>query len=153
MSQTGTAESGFTLIEIVSVMAILAITALFVFPSPLHQTTRASLQQLAYETASLLEADRLVAIRSHTSIASHIDTRKRIIHAGQGQRQINLPQDIAFSADLSGTCQTDQGTGIVFYANGHSCGGVIFLSKGDVAFEVRIQWLTGGVDVVAKTAS
>ena len=37
---------------------------------------------------------------------------------------------------------------IEFFASGMSCGGVIAPTHLGVGYEVRVNWLTGGVDVV-----
>jgi general secretion pathway protein H len=34
-----------------------------------------------------------------------------------------------------------------------SCGGVIKLHRGEHGYEIRINWLTGGIEIVARGAS
>ena len=41
---------------------------------------------------------------------------------------------------------------ISFFATGMSCGGTIVLSRLGVGFEVRVNWLTGGIEVAARNA-
>ena len=35
-------------------------------------------------------------------------------------------------------------------ANGTSCGGTIALTRFDAAYEVRVNWLTGRVEIVSR---
>jgi general secretion pathway protein H len=42
------------------------------------------------------------------------------------------------------------GPTIRFFPSGMSCGGVLLLTRLDVGYEVRVNWLTGGVDVVPR---
>jgi general secretion pathway protein H len=37
---------------------------------------------------------------------------------------------------------------IVFFASGMSCGGVIALTRLGVGYQIRVNWLTGGVEIV-----
>jgi general secretion pathway protein H len=42
---------------------------------------------------------------------------------------------------------------VSFFPNGMSCGGSIALLRGDHGYEIRINWLTGGIEIVARGAS
>jgi general secretion pathway protein H len=46
----------------------------------------------------------------------------------------------------------DRPTGMTidFFPSGMSCGGVIALTHLGVGYEVRVNWLTGGIDVVPR---
>jgi general secretion pathway protein H len=41
---------------------------------------------------------------------------------------------------------------IQFLPSGMSCGGTIFLSRLGTTLEVRVAWLTGGVEIVPSNA-
>ena len=56
-------EDGFTLLEAICVIAILAILAVVILPRFPHGTTRARLESYAVATASLLKTDRDAAVR------------------------------------------------------------------------------------------
>ena len=42
------------------------------------------------------------------------------------------------------------GGSIDFFPSGMSCGGVIALARPGMGYEVRVNWLTGGVEIVPK---
>ena len=75
-------QRGFTLLEMVCVLAIIALLAAVLLPFIPHQTSRSRLQAYALQTATLLKADRNAAIERSTSIATLVDAASRVIHAG-----------------------------------------------------------------------
>ena len=43
-----------------------------------------------------------------------------------------------------------RGRTISFFATGMSCGGTITLSRLGAGYEVRVNWVTGGIEVVPR---
>jgi general secretion pathway protein H len=147
-------EAGFTLIEIVCVLAIITMLAAIVLPSIPRGTSRARLESFAVETAAMLKGDRNAAIRGRAQVATKIDPRTRSIRSGATGRVIRIPEDVAFDATLAARCnQRPEGTTIRFFASGMSCGGVIALSRAGAGYQIRVNWLTGGIEIVPLDAS
>lgn len=145
--------AGFTLIEVVCVLAIIALIAALVLPAIPRATSRARLEAYALEAAALLTADRNAAIRRRTEIATALDAGARAIRSGSGAGRIDLPRDVAFDALLAQTCNgRNAGATIAFFPSGMSCGGTIELRRGNVGYQVRVNWLTGGAEVVSLDA-
>jgi general secretion pathway protein H len=44
------------------------------------------------------------------------------------------------------------GTTINFFGSGMSCGGTITLTRLGAGYQVRVNWLTGGIEIVPVTA-
>ena len=61
------AERGFTLLEMVCVLALIALMAAVLLPFIPRNTSRSRLQAYALQAASLLKADRNAAIRRGTT--------------------------------------------------------------------------------------
>jgi general secretion pathway protein H len=143
-----TAEDGFTLLEIVCVVALLAILAAILLPAIPRGTSRTRLEAYAIEAAALLKADRNAAIRRRVQVATLIDAPARTIRSGASGRIVQVPDDVGFDAVLASRCnQRAAGPTIRFFATGMSCGGTIALTRLGNGYEIRVNWLTGGVEV------
>jgi general secretion pathway protein H len=147
------AEAGFTLLEIVCVIAIIAAMAAIILPALPRGTSRARLEAYAIDTATLLKADRDAAIWRRSPVATQVDALSRTVRSGATGRVLQMPQDVHFEALLAARCnQRTAGAAIDFFGSGMSCGGTIALTRLGVGYEVRVNWLTGGVEVVPATA-
>jgi general secretion pathway protein H len=144
---------GFTLLEITAVIAIVAMLAAILLPFIPRATSRQRLAGYAVEAAALLKADRTAALRRSAQINAQIDAPGRVIRSGSTGRTIQIPTDVAFKAMLPLTCnERPARSTISFFATGMSCGGTIVLSRLGAEFEVRVNWLTGGIEVAARDA-
>jgi general secretion pathway protein H len=144
-------EAGFALIEILCVLAIIGMLAAIILPAIPRATSRARLESYAVETAALLKADRNSALRRQIQVATLIDAPQRSIRSGVTGRVIRLPGDVSLDAILAQRCaDRNAGRSIDFFPSGMSCGGTIALSRPGMGFEVRVNWLTGGVEIVSQ---
>jgi len=143
------AESGFTLLETICVLAVIAMLAAIVLPAIPHATSRTALEAYALKTAALLKSDRNAAVRNGSTVQTELSQLSGTIRSGASGRVVQLPADVTFNAILANQCGGHaSGAAIEFLPSGMSCGGTIFLSRPGVGFEIRITWLTGGVEVV-----
>jgi general secretion pathway protein H len=148
------AEDGFTLLEIVCVMAIISILAALILPAIPRGTSRTRLEAFALQTAALLKTDRLAAMQRRMRVATELDPVSRSIRSGATGTAIVLPRDVGFDALLASRCnQRAAGRSIDFFPSGMSCGGTIALSRPGGGFQVRVNWLTGGVEIVPVSGS
>ena len=149
-----TSERGFTLLEMVCVLALIAMMAAVLLPLIPHQTSRSRLQAYALQAAALLKEDRNAAIRRGTGIATLVDPGSRTIRSGSTAEVIRIPEDVRFEAVLPRTCNRREALStIAFFASGMSCGGAIALTRFDAGYEVRVNWLTGRVEIAAHNAT
>jgi general secretion pathway protein H len=147
-------ERGFTLLEMVCVLAIIALLAAVLLPVIPRETSRSRLQAYALQTATLLKADRNAAMRRGADVATLVDAATRMVRSGATPAMIRIPEDVRFDALLPQTCnrQATQSS-ISFFANGMSCGGTIALTRFDAGFEIRVNWLTGRIEIVSRNAA
>jgi general secretion pathway protein H len=143
-------QDGFTLLEMVAVVAVIAMLAAILLPSVPRATSRPRLEGYAIETAALLKADRTAALWRRTQVTAQVDAPARTIRSGSTGRIVQVPDDVSFRAMLPITCNERPARATIsFFATGASCGGTIALSRLGASFEVRVNWLTGGIEVVA----
>ena len=145
-------ERGFTLLEMVCVLAVIAMLAAVLLPLIPRQTSRSRLEAYAVQTATLLKADRSAAIRRRSDVATLVDATTRSIRSGATAAMISIPEDVHFDALLPQTCRQRAALSTIsFFADGMSCGGTIALSRLDTGYEVRVNWLTGRIEIVSRS--
>jgi len=144
-------ERGFTLLEMVCVIALVAMLAAVLLPFLPRHTSRPRLQAYALELATLLKADRDAAIRRRVEVSTLVDAPSRAIRSGVNSQTIRIPDDVRFDALLPQTCRQRAALSTIsFFADGMSCGGSIALSRLDAAYEIRVNWLTGRIEIVSR---
>jgi general secretion pathway protein H len=144
-------QRGFTLLEMVCVIAIIAMLAAVLMPFVPRHTSRSRLQAYALEAATLLKADRNAAIRRGGDVATLIDAPSRAIRSGATAQTLRIPDDVRFDALLPQTCRRHAALSTIsFFADGMSCGGAIALTRLDAAYEIRVNWLTGRIEIASR---
>src|ERR1700756_888186 len=139
------AQRGFTLLEMVCVIALIAMIASVLLPFVPRRTSRARLQAYALEAATLLKDDRNAAIARRTDVATLVDASSRAIRSGTSGMIIRIPSDVRFDALLPQSCRRRPAlSSINFFADGMSCGGAITLGRLYKALESPGNWLNGG---------
>ena len=145
-------ERGFTLLEMVCVIALIAMLAAVLLPFLPHHTSRSRLQAYALEAATLLKADRNAAIQRRADVSTLVDASSRAIRSGVSAQTIRIPDDVRFDALLPQTCRQRAALSTIsFFADGMSCGGSIALTRLDAAYEIRVNWLTGRIEIVSRS--
>jgi len=136
-------KAGFTLIEMMAVMLIIAMVAGLAFAT-LPGTGRSQLKGVALQTAALFRRERLGAILTARSRQVAIDGRQRAF-VGDGGDRVEIPRDV--SVDILGVAEEWSGEQAVvrFLPDGASSGTVVTLSHEGEAYEVRVNWYTGSV--------
>jgi general secretion pathway protein H len=146
----GNPQSGIVLLDLVLAMARLGFVMLMIMPSLPSGTTTARHGAYALEIAALLKSDRTAAARTGTEVATQVDVSARTIVSGATHDAVILPSDVTLDVIASDICNAGNGRfNIVFAADGRSCGAVIRIGKGTRDWRIRVNWLTGYIDVVA----
>jgi general secretion pathway protein H len=137
--------AGFTLIEVIAVMLIIALVASLAV-TMMPGTGRAGLKAVTLQTASLLRRERLGAILTGRDREVSLDGERRIL-VGDGGDIVALPRDITL--DLLGVDALWSGRQAVvrFHPDGASTGAVMKLSREKAGYEIRVNWYTGGVAI------
>ncbi|MGJ5180162.1 type II secretion system protein [Bradyrhizobium oligotrophicum] len=143
--------AGFTLIEVVCVLAIVALMAAVLLPVMSKQTSRPRLEAYALQAAALLKADRNAAIRRGLAVDTRIDAQARTIRSGTSGQVVRFPDDVRFETVLPRNCDDRPALdSISFFGSGLSCGGVITLAHLDAGYQIRVNWLTGKIEVASN---
>jgi general secretion pathway protein H len=152
-SQTGSADqraiSGFMLLDLALALTILLL--LFAIAWPLVKQGTSGVQEgaTALDIATILRVDRSLATRDGIATGSRIDVARRTVTSATG-REVRVPADLALEVTTTSRCTEGlQKFVILFAPDGSSCGGLIVLRKGQQVLAIRINWLSGMIDVIA----
>ena len=131
---------------------MVALMAAILLPWLAGGTTRPRLEAYAVELATLLKADRNAALQRRGSVATLVDAPGRTVASGASDRMVRIPHDVIFEVLLPEHCNGKPAMSTIsFFATGMSCGGVLRLTRFGSGFDVRVNWLTGGIEIVAQT--
>lgn len=147
--------AGFTLFEILAVMAIVAVvmSSVLIFRRP--DTSSTDLKSVAYMMSSRLKGLRARAISDGAERVAVVDVGRHFVRFEDGRAPLGFDTSIGIvvtAADSERRSTTE--TGIRFYPNGSSSGGTIKLKRKRKAYEIQVQWLTGRIstNVVGSVA-
>lgn len=136
---------GFTLLEIVVVMVIIAAAMLLGVMATSGGTERMQLHSSTKQIAANLRYTRAQAIATGMPQRFTIDPRGHAWQAPNGrQGKIPAALDVQFTGARQVQPQAGVGS-IVFFDDGASTGGRVQLGSGSAAWNVDVSWLTGEV--------
>ena len=146
-SRTGRAAGradGFTLVEVVMALAIIALIAGLTLPRVMPGTSSTSLRIEAFRLAALLRQDRNAALSSGRSVSTAIDPAGAMVMSGDSRQILKLSPGVLVGMTA------DTANPLVFYPDGHASGGEIKLSRRGTSFTVRVEPVTATIDIVAR---
>jgi len=142
------AAGGFLLLDMALALTILLLLFAIVWPTFGGGTTSLQESATALDVATLLRGDRTSAGRTGVPTTTRIDLDRRRLTASTG-RHVEIPADMTLEVTTGSACMTSaRQFAIVFSPDGTSCGGMVVLKKGGLAYAVRFNWLSGMIDVV-----
>ena len=138
--------AGFTLIEVLAVMLIIALVASLAV-TMMPGTGRARLKALTLQTAALLRRERLGAMMTGRERGVSLDGERRVL-VGDGGDVVPLPGDVILDILGADALWSGRQAVVLFHPDGASTGAVLKLSREKTEYEIRVNWYTGGVAIV-----
>ena len=140
-------EAGFTLIEVIVVLAVLAFALALIVGYKPPWSSGLGLRGTAAELASNLRLARSEAILQHRPVLFELDLPGHRFRVGNGNvRQLPRPlliELLTVTGERRGLATGD----IRFNPDGSSTGGRISLADGRQKIAVGVDWLSGRVSV------
>jgi general secretion pathway protein H len=140
-------QSGFTLFEMLIVLAIMALASALTFAWVKSAPER--IDAVSSEVILSLSETRMDALSQGKAMSLVFDTAKRHFVRSGRNSDVELSPDISvrlLTAKISDTKRPE----IRFFSDGSSSGGEIVLSDGREQRHINISWLTGRIVVSAN---
>lgn len=143
--------SGFTLFEVLLVLAIMGVIAAVVAPMVFRGFSGTQSRAAALEIAAALRQARGAAVAENADVAVVFDIGRNAYAMDRAKPKV-LPGDlhIAFYGAQGEQVAADRG-GIRFFADGSATGGQVSVSDGKTRYNVDVDWLTGRISVAAAS--
>lgn len=148
-NQTRRGAAGFTLIEMLVVLSILALIASLAMPLLSRGSEGVRLETAVSELSSALRATRAAAIAANRPIALMVDVERRSFGSTAVARRSfasGIEARLTYAAVIRSAASEG---GFQFFPDGSSTGGEIALSMHGREEKLCIDWLTG---IVRKAA-
>ncbi len=145
------AAAGFTLIELVVVLAILALAAVLAAGALMPVSPGTAARAAAGELASALRLARAQAIAEDRPIGLVLDVAAHRYRVGRAA-VVPLPAVLRLSLLTARGEVISGSTGSIrFNPDGSSSGGRIDVAGGSRHISVRVEWLSGRVSIVERS--
>lgn len=136
---------GFTLMELLVVLAILGLAVALSAPAFYRVLPGLALKTGSHTVATALREARGLAIGTNSEVVMLIDLDKHALSVG-GDRPVQIDPRLGITLITSTHEIVDPGVGgIRFYPDGTSTGGGVTLSLNERQYRVVVDWLTGRV--------
>lgn len=141
-------DEGFSLLELVIVLAMVAgITALSL-PNLLRQPVDLALRTTALDMAAVMRATRADAVRRNNERAFLIDPAQRTYWSDANPAPRPIPAALGIDTEFSAQARISASAGrYAFFADGTASGGKIVLREGAATATIAIDGLTGNAEV------
>ncbi len=141
-------EAGFTLLEIIVVLAIGAAVYVVLLSGPIGKSGAADLKAAARTLASGLRQAQSSAMATRRDAVLTIDVESKEFVTTVDPTPRRLPDNLELKLYTAQSEVTSERRGSIrFYPDGSSTGGRITVASGERKYLVDVDWLTGRVSI------
>ncbi len=141
-------QRGFTLIEMLVVLGIIALTLGVSMPLLTAGSAATSAESAAEQIAAGLRATRAMAVGYGRATDFTIDVARGLAGNGDQLRRIAADDVVRLTLYTADGAVTGANSGAIrFYPDGGSTGGGVVVTSGARVYVVAVDWLGGGVSV------
>ncbi len=143
-------QRGVVLLDVVAALAVVALAAFVIMPRPRSSIGVAELSAEAVRVSGEFRKGRVTAISTGGVVDVTVDAGNHRIQV-DGANPISIREEVVLDWVTSDQCPIRNGSrALRFLADGRSCGGVMTLSANGKEIELRVDWLTGRVEMSPK---
>jgi general secretion pathway protein H len=140
---SSTAESGFSLVEMLVVLSILSITLVALVPFAGSGRQSGHLDQAAREVALALRNTRASAINTNKDATFTLDASAGFYWSDANNKQMALPKKLAVAIVPNNNLQGQ----IHFFPDGSASGGTIQLRDLNHSYLIQVEALSGRIRI------
>jgi general secretion pathway protein H len=141
-------QAGFTLVEMLAVLVILALAATAVVQGGRSSIETANVRAFLVEAEAMMRAARTTAIETMAVQDVVLDPEGRQLAFPAAGKVLKIPQGLSLEGQLASVPGSGvDGYVIRFYPAGNSSGATLPFRYRGQTYELRVIWLTGQVDV------
>ena len=151
LSPCAMVESGFTLLELVVVLFIVVLGFSVVGINLSSGNGSTEIKAASRDIVSALRYARGQALMSHQETTVALDLAENTYTVSGRDKVYIIPKTIGVTMVTAQSELAGKGLGnIRFFADGSSTGGRITLERGNTAWQIDINWLTGQIELENK---
>ena len=139
------AVAGFTLIEMMIVITLMALGMMFLGPILGRSTSARDLDDLGRRVALQARTARVQSMRGNMETALAFDPLSRSFLVLPGRDRLALPHDVSATLTTGRDLADGDRPTIRFLPDGRSSGGEIRLTARAASIHLVVDWLTGWV--------
>jgi general secretion pathway protein H len=144
-------NKGFTLLELIIVLFIVVLGVSVVGINLSSGDNSTEIKAAARDIVSALRYARGQALMSHQETTLALNLAENTYTVSGRDKVYNIPKTIDTTVVTAQSELTGNGLGnIRFFADGSSTGGRITLERGNTAWQIDINWLTGQIELENK---
>ncbi|MGD2020598.1 MAG: GspH/FimT family pseudopilin [Thiohalocapsa sp.] len=137
---------GFTLVELLVVLAIGSLLLAVTPPLVTAVMPGVELKAAARRTAGALRLAREMAVARGRDAAWVLDVEQHRYGIEGDARSGNLPDGLSLELVAAEEEMRSEAVGAIrFYPDGSSTGGRVILKRGEMGYQVGVNWLTGRI--------
>lgn len=146
--QNDARDAGFTLLEMVAVLAILALAAAVAWPAAERSRSSNAMRRATIDLAAALKNARSEALASNKETGLTLDLANYRFSAGGMMAAHALPRNVRLSYAVPAIAQAAGGAAMIrFRPDGSSSGGTIRLSVPRQSAKITVDWMTGSTKI------
>ncbi len=141
--------AGFTLLEVLLVLAIMAALAAVLLPQVMSGKDHYQLTRNVRDVASAMRMTRALAIKAQADKAIQFNVDNKTFQIdGEKTREIDEEINLEVLTADSEISEDGSRAGVRFYADGASTGGRVTLTLGDDKRAIDVVWMTGQINIL-----
>ncbi|WP_054310110.1 prepilin-type N-terminal cleavage/methylation domain-containing protein [Mesorhizobium sp. 1M-11] len=145
IAATRSDQQGFSLIELMVVLAIFALMATIAVPAISHRTREPGLRQLGQQLTAQLRVAHTMAIAAGQAQKIDFNPATGTVHFESGKKTI-LPEGTKMTLTTGlETTKSHHDATLTFLPNGSSSGMVVDLETKGGGLKIEVNWLTGAI--------